>query len=724
MTDDHTPDDPSIDADGSDRAVGDQPTSDAGGAVPSLTRRNALATLGSVGVGATGGFLLTGSEPVSAATIGNRPITALPGLSTHSSESEYDTSTAEADRKQTVTHRGVQMTNFRIVRDEDVVERACDGATGLEYRFTAAGLAAGVVRKNVDSDNEFLEQPGGDLVQECDLLTVDPVENSCESAAVQPHHSRVFTGELAPRTWFEAPDEVPLNEAQARRQAWDLLDTSTEVDLALGIAGVYGDFGNPSLIQKSASDLGTFGSGLKVAQTLLDVGAPPSPVSQSEYSRAGITLSGGNAPIVGYFTDFTVVVPADATEPTELDVTHLFDWATSSRFHRETIPDSVRTRIVVPPNDEDETLASFRLPEITMSAVNESEGGGLAVEPDTWNPDVGDSVSFDTAVSNVDSYDWSIDGRERSGASVENLFDAAGEYPVVLSTRSAVPSSEVLYETSSHAVTLPVGPDLHLRPDAVIDYSPRPATPGDSVTVDGSSSSSALSSVESYSWEVRTYTADGRNVATNTYDGPSVTLSQELSTEIEYGVTLTVTDARGNSDVETVRIVPRLTPDAAIDVGPLPAAVGDTLTLDGSGSSPRSGSIQEYAWTVGVIGDDGATVVAEPTGETVDYTLDDDAPHNVSLTVTNSEGHSDTVEQTVEPGGAPPRLPDGSQPQDVDGDGLYQDLNGNGRKDFNDIVVYFQNMDEPAIRDYPNAYSYNDNDRIDFDDVVTLFKSM
>ena len=63
-------------------------------------------------------------------------------------------------------------------------------------------------------------------------------------------------------------------------------------------------------------------------------------------------------------------------------------------------------------------------------------------------------------------------------------------------------------------------------------------------------------------------------------------------------------------------------------------------------------------------------------------------------------------------------------PRDLNGDGLYEDLNGNGRLDFNDIIVFFDNMDWIAKNQPISAFDFNKNGRIDFADVVKLFEMM
>ena len=59
-------------------------------------------------------------------------------------------------------------------------------------------------------------------------------------------------------------------------------------------------------------------------------------------------------------------------------------------------------------------------------------------------------------------------------------------------------------------------------------------------------------------------------------------------------------------------------------------------------------------------------------------------------------------------------------PRDVNGDGLFEDINGNGRLDFNDVVLFFRHFN--VFREYPQYFDFNRNRRVDFDDVVTLYK--
>ncbi|MGD9936901.1 MAG: GDSL-type esterase/lipase family protein [Methanoregulaceae archaeon] len=56
-------------------------------------------------------------------------------------------------------------------------------------------------------------------------------------------------------------------------------------------------------------------------------------------------------------------------------------------------------------------------------------------------------------------------------------------------------------------------------------------------------------------------------------------------------------------------------------------------------------------------------------------------------------------------------------------DGLYQDVNGNGRADFADVVLLFNELDWCAAH-APSAFDFNANGRVDFADIVRLFETL
>ncbi len=61
------------------------------------------------------------------------------------------------------------------------------------------------------------------------------------------------------------------------------------------------------------------------------------------------------------------------------------------------------------------------------------------------------------------------------------------------------------------------------------------------------------------------------------------------------------------------------------------------------------------------------------------------------------------------------------RPTSTAGNGLYDDVNGNGRADFEDVVLCFNQMAWIAANEPVALFDYNGNGRIDFADVVWLF---
>nr|WP_222844841.1 alkaline phosphatase PhoX [Haloplanus rubicundus] len=72
----------------------------------------------------------------------------------------------------------------------------------------------------------------------------------------------------------------------------------------------------------------------------------------------------------------------------------------------------------------------------------------------------------------------------------------------------------------------------------------------------------------------------------------------------------------------------------------------------------------------------------------------------------------------------PPTVTGGAAPTDPDGDGRYEDLNGNGRLDYEDIEILFSNFDADSVAMNESAYDFNENGQLDFDDVVDLYEEV
>ena len=60
----------------------------------------------------------------------------------------------------------------------------------------------------------------------------------------------------------------------------------------------------------------------------------------------------------------------------------------------------------------------------------------------------------------------------------------------------------------------------------------------------------------------------------------------------------------------------------------------------------------------------------------------------------------------------------------MDGDGTTEDLNGNGRTDFDDVRLMFENFESPQVEENPELFDFNGNGRIDFADIIALFTNV
>ncbi|WP_338007528.1 glycoside hydrolase 5 family protein [Natronoglomus mannanivorans] len=74
-------------------------------------------------------------------------------------------------------------------------------------------------------------------------------------------------------------------------------------------------------------------------------------------------------------------------------------------------------------------------------------------------------------------------------------------------------------------------------------------------------------------------------------------------------------------------------------------------------------------------------------------------------------------------GDEPPAI-DGTVPQDTTGDGLSNDFTGSGSTTTTDVNVFFENVDNPDVADYPQYYDFDGNGQVSVTDVVELFESI
>jgi PKD repeat protein len=183
------------------------------------------------------------------------------------------------------------------------------------------------------------------------------------------------------------------------------------------------------------------------------------------------------------------------------------------------------------------------------------------------------------------------------------------------------------------------------------------------------------------------------------YNGVSIPFNQTAD-----GIQFT---SVGNGTYTLTRSVPtppvaNFTANVTEGSAPLTVQFNDTSTNNPTG----------WTWNFG----DGAN----STEQNPEHTFNVEGLYTVNLTVANVNGTNSTsaiinvTKNLVFPGYTNP-------PTDPDHDGRYEDINGNVIMDFDDVVVYYDNMDWIGENANVAFFDYNNNNLIDFDDVVKLY---
>lgn len=74
-------------------------------------------------------------------------------------------------------------------------------------------------------------------------------------------------------------------------------------------------------------------------------------------------------------------------------------------------------------------------------------------------------------------------------------------------------------------------------------------------------------------------------------------------------------------------------------------------------------------------------------------------------------------------GDSPPPI-DGTDPTDPDGDGLYEDVNGDGETSEADAERFADRRNDPVVDSFPEYYDFSGNGEIDSADTVQLYQEV
>ncbi|GAB3040605.1 fibronectin type III domain-containing protein [Natronobiforma cellulositropha] len=200
-----------------------------------------------------------------------------------------------------------------------------------------------------------------------------------------------------------------------------------------------------------------------------------------------------------------------------------------------------------------------------------------------------------------------------------------------------------------------------------------------------------------------------------------VPIRYTLTVDFEDGLPETVTAIE--DDAETTRQLTVASDGSALP--PAPSSLEAVSVTDSAAELEWDGDADAYA--VYVDGDL-ATEVDE-TAATVDG-LESDATYEVAVTAVDGDGVESmpaTTTVTTEEGEGAFELDvngDGNPAQDLTGDGLYEDITGDGNLGFNDVVTFFEEHNGDTIQNNVEYFDFSGNGGVGFNDVVALFERL
>ena len=411
-----------------------------------------------------------------------------------------------------------------------------------------------------------------------------------------------------------------------------VFDASSSYDPDGGIIKSYRwDFGDgniktwpDSVIHHNYTAFGTYNVTLTVTDDEGETGTTWQSVTVRQYPVATFTYT-PDRPIAGYPVTFNASL---STENGGTIVNYTWD------FGDENVT-TVTTPII---NHVYTTHGDYT---VTLN-VTDSEGlwdtesqlitvRGIPVAKFTYTPErpiVNEPVTFNASLSTADggtivSYFWTFgDGTNGTGMIVNHTYTATGDYTATLT----ITDSEDLTDIAQATFT------VRGYPVAFFEYNPKLPLVDETVTFDASASTEDGGTIMNYTWDF----GDGSLPVTET-DPITTHVYTAFGT---YNVTLTIVDSEDLTDIfmDTIRIL--IHPVANFTHSPTKPIVNETITFDASASYDPDRSIVSYTWDFG----DGNTTVNSAV-ITHTYTAED--TYNVTLTVTDDDGLTDTVWKLV-----------------------------------------------------------------------------
>lgn len=276
--------------------------------------------------------------------------------------------------------------------------------------------------------------------------------------------------------------------------------------------------------------------------------------------------------------------------------------------------------------------------------------------------DASDSFDFDGIIVSY-AWDFNGDGSDDSDQPfAEYTFVQPGTFNVALTvTDDAGNGDTVIREITVSGAVENGSSNPNQRPIAAFSILPTQPLAGETITFDGTASSDIDGSIANYSWD---FDGDGdpdasQSIATHVFAAPGT-----------FGVSLTVVDDTGNLDTltrsiivgesgqSTTEVTPSIQPPiASFQISPATPAPEQLIQLNGTSSLDLDGTIVAFAWDF----DEDALI--DSTAPIAEISYASTGTYNITLTVTDNDGNTDTITQSVSVTGESQPPENGENPQ-------------------------------------------------------------
>ena len=171
----------------------------------------------------------------------------------------------------------------------------------------------------------------------------------------------------------------------------------------------------------------------------------------------------------------------------------------------------------------------------------------------------------------------------------------------------------------------------------------------------------------------------------------------------------------------TVKEVPDTVPPEINSCYPVGVVEEANPTISAGYSDDRAG-VDKATVKLLLDGED-VTSIAEVTESQIRYIPVkgfNEGEHVVKISVADKEGNENSEEWTFITKGVPVLPGAKHMARDLNGDGLYEDVNGDGKFNFSDAVALFENMDSEVVQGRAALFDFNLDGVIDVKDCLWL----